>query len=224
MEAPDSAGQDTAWDHKRRLILDGAAAVFSKRGYVKGTTKEIAAELDLSQPAIYHYVGSKADLLREIAQQVDHDLLDALRRGLAAGPDPITQLRAIITEFTRAVVTNHLTFAVYRSELRWLEPAVAEQVDGDERAFIAAVHDVVERAQASGSLPQAPSAVLTFAILNMVSETHRWYAPVGPLGPDAVADAYCQLIGLSNRAEADSFTETNDVEHKHQLRQDTRAG
>lgn len=202
MEALDAAENGTAWDRKRRRILDGAAAVFSRHGFVKGTTKEIAAELDLSQPAIYHYVGSKADLLREIALQVDNDLTDALRRGMAAAPDPTAQLRAIIREFTRAVVSNHLTFAVYRSEARWLEPSVAEQVDADERAFVGAVHEVVERAQACGSLPQENSSVLTFAILNMVSETYRWYDHQGPLGPDAVAESYCRLIGLSEVSAA----------------------
>ncbi len=194
--APLPAEGESAWEDKRRRILDGAAAVFSSRGYNKGTTKEIAAQLDLSQPSIYHYVGSKADLLREIAQQVDRDMTTALHEGLAEGDDPITQLRAIITRFTYAVVANHLTFAVYRSEQRWLEPAVAEEVQLHEREFVATVRSVVEKVQALGQLPEAPSSVLTFAILNMVSESHRWYHEEGSLDPSSVADAYCKLIGL----------------------------
>lgn len=189
-------GGESAWEDKRRRILDGAAAVFSSRGYSKGTTREIAAQLDLSQPSIYHYVGSKADLLREIALQVDRDMTSALHDGLAAGSDPVTQLRAIITRFTYAVIANHLTFAVYRSEQRWLEPAVAEQVQHDEREFVATVRSVVEKVQALGQLPNAPSSVITFAILNMVSESHRWYHQDGSLDPASIADAYCKLIGL----------------------------
>ncbi|WP_158607984.1 TetR/AcrR family transcriptional regulator [Nocardia panacis] len=187
---------ESAWEDKRRRILDGAAAVFSSRGYSKGTTREIAAQLDLSQPSIYHYVGSKADLLREIALQVDRDMTTALRDGLAASADPVAQLRAVITRFTYAVIANNLTFAVYRSEQRWLEPVVAEEVQRHESEFVAAVRAVVERIQARGQLPDAPSSVLTFAILNMVSESHRWYHQEGSLDPAAVADAYCKLIGL----------------------------
>jgi AcrR family transcriptional regulator len=187
---------ESAWEDKRRRILDGAAAVFSSRGYSKGTTREIAAQLDLSQPSIYHYVGSKADLLREIALQVDRDMTTALRDGLAAGSDPVTQLRAIITRFTHAVIANHLTFAVYRSEQRWLEPTVAEEVQLHEREFVATVRGVVEKVQALGQLPDAPSSVLTFAILNMVSESHRWYHQDGSLDPASIADAYCKLIRL----------------------------
>ncbi|GAB2450542.1 TetR/AcrR family transcriptional regulator [Nocardia tengchongensis] len=196
MAASPPAVGESAWEDKRRRILDGAATVFSSRGYSKGTTKEIAAQLNLSQPSIYHYVGSKADLLREIALQVDRDMTTALHDGMAAGSDPVTQLRAIITRFTYAVIANHLTFAVYRSEQRWLEPTVAEQVQLHEREFVATVRDVVEKVQALGQLPDAPSSVVTFAILNMVGESHRWYHQDGSLDPASIADAYCKLIGL----------------------------
>ncbi len=191
-----AADGETAWDHKRRRILDGAAAVFSTSGYTKGTTKEIAAHIGLSQPAIYHYVGSKADLLREIALQVDHDMVIALQKGLNRGTDPLTQLRGIILEFTLAVVANRLTFAVYRSERRWLEADIAAQVQQDEDEFVRAVRQVVEAAQKTGRLPAAPPAVLTYAILNMVSESNRWYRAEGPMSPEQVAAAYCSLIGL----------------------------
>jgi AcrR family transcriptional regulator len=42
------------FEAKRRAILEGASEVFVRRGFAAGTTKEIAAEVDLSQPAIYH--------------------------------------------------------------------------------------------------------------------------------------------------------------------------
>lgn len=197
METVRPVDSASAWDEKRRRILYGAATVFSARGYPKGTTKEIAAQIGLSQPAIYHYVGSKSDLLRKIALQVDRVMTAALREGLSLGSDPLTKLRGVIACFTQAVVYNHLTFAVYRSELRWLEPSIAEQVQSDERQFVLAVRGQVEEVQAQGALPDAPSSVLTFAILNMVGESYRWYRDTGPMDPTAVADTYCRLIGLS---------------------------
>src|SRR3954465_14861572 len=91
---------------KRLASLGGAAEVFVRRGFAAGTTKEIAAEVGLSQPAIYHYVGSKHDLLREIALHVDEEMNGALARGLAVSEEPGRQLRGIIHEFTAAVVRD----------------------------------------------------------------------------------------------------------------------
>lgn len=192
--APGEPASD--WERKRRSMLDGAARVFSERGYKQGTTKDIAAHAGLSQPALYHYVGSKADLLREIALQVDRDMIGALERATAASPRPTDQLRNLIHEFTRAVVDNRLTFAVYRQEVRSLEPEVADKVQADERAFVSAVERMVAAAQAAGDLPHGQPAVLTYGILNMVSEVHRWYRPDGPLDAESIADAFCDLIRL----------------------------
>lgn len=185
-------------DHevKRLQILDGAAAVFGRSGFSAGTTKEIAAEVGLSQPAIYHYVGSKHDLLREIALHVDEEMTGALARGLARSTEPGQQLRAIIEEFTAAVVRDRRAFAVFWQELRSLPDDVRAKINDDERAFVAAVAKIVAKLQKHKRLPPGPAVVLAEAVLSMPSWMYHWYRPEGALSADQIADIYCRLIGL----------------------------
>lgn len=186
-------------DHadKRRAILDGAAEVFERRGFTGGTTREIASTVGLSQPAIYHYVGSKEALLSEIALQVDHDLTAALECALAVSADPVAQLRALVRELCNAVIVNRRTFAVYWKELHALPDDVRSQIAGDERLFVKQVEELVVAAQGQGALPpHASPRILTEAILGMTSWTYRWYRPDSGISPDEVAGAYLQLLGL----------------------------
>jgi AcrR family transcriptional regulator len=183
---------------KRRAILEGAADVFARRGFVAGTTKEIAAEVGLSQPAIYHYVGSKNDLLREIAMQVDHDMVAALEAGLARSEKPAEQLRGIIEEYTAAVVRDRRSFAVFWQEGYWLPQDVQARIETDQRLFIAKVGQVVDELQRSGVLPAGPAPVVARAILSMPSWMYHWYQPDGQLSAAEVADVYCRLIGLGD--------------------------
>lgn len=185
-------------EHKlRRLaILEGAAEVFVRRGFAAGTTKEIAAEVGLSQPAIYHYVGSKHDLLREIALHVDEEMNGALKRGLASSAEPDGQLRAIIEEFTAAVVRDRRAFAVFWQELHSLPDDVRARIAKDERAFVGAVGDLITALQHAGRMPQGPPVVLAEAVLSMPSWMYHWYRPQGALGARQIAGLYCQLIGL----------------------------
>jgi AcrR family transcriptional regulator len=189
---------DVPSDHavKRLAILEGAAAVFGRRGFAAGTTKEIAAEVGLSQPAIYHYVGSKHDLLREIALYVDEEMTGALHRGLARAKDPAGQLRAVIEEFTDAVVRDRQSFSVYWQEIRSLPDDVRTSVSDDERAFVAAVARIVTALQKKGRLPAGPAVVVAEAILSMPSWMYHWYRPEGALSAAQIADLYCKLIGL----------------------------
>ena len=55
---------------QREHILNSAAAVFTKRGFERATTKAIAAEAGLSEGALYHHFTGKRDLLVGVLQRV----------------------------------------------------------------------------------------------------------------------------------------------------------
>lgn len=192
------AGTAAASDHetKRLAILEGAAEVFMRRGFAAGTTKEIAAEVGLSQPAIYHYVGAKNELLREIALHVAEEMNAALARGLTRSAEPAGQLRGVLEEFTAAVVRDRRAFAVFWQELYSLPEDVRDRVADDERTFVAAVAAIVAVLQEAGRMPPGPTVVLAEAVLSMPSWMYHWYRPEGTLNAAQIADIYCRLIGL----------------------------
>ncbi|RFS81980.1 TetR/AcrR family transcriptional regulator [Actinomadura spongiicola] len=191
---PGSRADD--WEVKRRRILDVAAEVFFTRGYERGTTKEIAERAGMSQPTIYHYVGSKEVLMTEIARQVDRDFTGALDDALAEPAPPEIQLRRMIEAFVRALALNQRTFAVYWKEFRSLPKDVGREVSGHERDFVVRVEEVVARAQEQGILPSGhPTRVVSEGILGMMSWMHWWFKP-DEFDADQVAAAFCDLIGL----------------------------
>ena len=70
------ANKRTAARRERRVaarkaqILDGAAKVFSEKGFHRATTREIAEAADVSEGTIYNYFGSKDDLLISIVARL----------------------------------------------------------------------------------------------------------------------------------------------------------
>jgi TetR/AcrR family transcriptional regulator, cholesterol catabolism regulator len=191
------------WGRRRREILDAAAEVFFLRGFDRGTTKEVAARVGLTQPAIYHYVGSKQDLIVEIARQVDGDFSTAIDSALAASSDPVEQLRSVVYAFTDALSRNRLSFALYWKEYRAIPPDVAKSVAAHQRNFIGQVSDLVAKAQKRGALPAAqPTEIVTQGILGMLSWVYWWYRPDGPYRPDDIARGFLALIGLPEASEA----------------------
>lgn len=52
-------------EERRQQIIDGALQVFSTKGFVHATNKDVAAAAGINSPGlIYHYFADKADLLR----------------------------------------------------------------------------------------------------------------------------------------------------------------
>ncbi|HEX6385899.1 MAG TPA: TetR/AcrR family transcriptional regulator [Anaerolineae bacterium] len=53
---------------RQAQILEAAAAVFSRRGYERATTREIAEAADLSEGSLYNYFKNKRELLIGVAK------------------------------------------------------------------------------------------------------------------------------------------------------------
>ncbi|MGW8957036.1 TetR/AcrR family transcriptional regulator [Paenibacillus sp. NPDC055715] len=67
--------QQKAFETKNRLI-DSALKVFSSKGFVASTTKDIAKEAGITDGLIYHYFSSKEELLWAVIDKhtLNHDL------------------------------------------------------------------------------------------------------------------------------------------------------
>jgi AcrR family transcriptional regulator len=58
------------YDERRQQIIEGALKVFSAKGFIEATNKEIAEAAGINSAGlIYHYFASKEDLLRAIIEQ-----------------------------------------------------------------------------------------------------------------------------------------------------------
>jgi AcrR family transcriptional regulator len=57
-------------EERREQILDGALQVFSTRGFIEATNKDIAEAAGINSPGlIYHYFKDKADLLQAVMER-----------------------------------------------------------------------------------------------------------------------------------------------------------
>jgi AcrR family transcriptional regulator len=195
--AGEDDSQDSNHHRKRQDILEAAAAVFWERGYSAGTTKDVAQRVGLSQPTIYHYIGSKSTLLEEIVSEVYAQVLKGLEEARKLEHNPEERLRAIVHSLTRAITERRDMFGVFWQEFRQLSEEFQVQVRRDQRAFLDEIEAVVAEMQQTGRLgPTRSPAVIASAILGMVSWTYQWYRPEGNLDPDALADTFLDLIGL----------------------------
>lgn len=62
--------RETISDERRQQIIDGALKVFSTRGFVQATNKDIAEAAGINSAGlIYHYFADKADLLRAVIER-----------------------------------------------------------------------------------------------------------------------------------------------------------
>lgn len=63
-------GRHELFGERCQQIIDGALQVFSAKGFVQATNKDVAAAAGINSPGlIYHYFANKADLLRAVIER-----------------------------------------------------------------------------------------------------------------------------------------------------------
>lgn len=89
--------------HRYPVITQAALQEFAKKGYHQASVREIARAAGLSLAGLYHYVGSKSELLFLVIDQALDDLLAKLNAALSEAGTPEANLQALIR--------THLEFA-----------------------------------------------------------------------------------------------------------------
>lgn len=177
----------------RERVRAAAVKLFATKGFHGTGIRDLAQEAELSSASLYHYMGTKEDLLAEIMHTALNRLLDAAREATAGSPDPVHRLRTLVALHVLAHAVGPDETRVVDNEVDVLSPAAREPVvalrDGYERLWAAAIDEGV----AAGVFHTEHPAVTRLALLEMCSGVARWYSPRGPLALDQLAEHYAEL-------------------------------
>ncbi|MEV7429308.1 MULTISPECIES: TetR/AcrR family transcriptional regulator [unclassified Nocardioides] len=181
-------------------VREAALELFAERGFHGVGIRQLAERAGLSSASLYHYMGTKEDLLAAIMRECLDRLLGDAEAATAAHPDPVARVDALV----RAHVVSH---AERPRETRVVDGELAA-LTGEARAEVVALRDRYERVwqqaidagAASGVFVVGDPAVARRALLEMCSGVARWYDASGPMGLEQLADLYAgmarQLLGV----------------------------
>jgi AcrR family transcriptional regulator len=178
------------YDRRRQRVVYQAAKVFAKRGYDQTTMQELAATMNLATGALYHYFGSKEQLLMGICDQLMEPLLDQAREVLETEHTAEQRLRALVRLWVAHVIEHRDHMLVFQQERHLIESGDQwRKVRASRKAFERLAEDLVKRVHPGGE-----GRLALLALLGMVNHTAQWYRPRGQLTPDEIADGYVALL------------------------------
>ncbi len=81
---------------RREQLLDCAADVFSKNGYARATTAQLAKAAGVTEPIIYRHFDSKRDLFVALIERTARRAMEKWEQHLKDADDPAERLRVLI--------------------------------------------------------------------------------------------------------------------------------
>jgi AcrR family transcriptional regulator len=139
-DAADETGRGT-----RQRILEAAAALFARKGFHGTATREIAAEVGIRQPSLFHHFPTKQAILAELLDRDLRPALDRIRRHRAGDAGAAERLYAYLLDDVGALVASPFDARGLYNDDVLLDDDLAEQ-----RRLRTRLHEETRRLIAEG--------------------------------------------------------------------------
>jgi AcrR family transcriptional regulator len=187
---------------KRRVILRAAITVFAHHGYHTSRVADVAREAGVAYGLVYHYFGSKEELLETIFRRTWSRMLDAVQEVERSGVSAREQLQAVARIVLGAWQTDpDLVRVLVREVAR--SPQLGNEVEEVEHAFAALERIIVhgqEQGELKAELDPRFAALIVYGALEEILT--GWVFGRLPADPDDVARAEETVVSVLTRALA----------------------
>jgi len=192
--AGDEPRRSAKWVARREAIVDTSAGLFAQRGYHATGLTELCTANGLGKGALYHYIGSKEELLAAIHDRVMDEVMVGADRVADAGGPPPAQLAMLGDELLDVIHRYPDHVWVFLHEFPALTGERAEQFRKRRREYERRVEAVLRAGVASGAFRDLDPRLTALAWLGMHNYTYLWLKPGGRLSARDVAKPFAEIF------------------------------
>jgi AcrR family transcriptional regulator len=182
------------WEARRQAIVDTSARLFARRGYDATGMTELCEANDLGRGALYHYIGSKEELLAAIHDRVMDEVMEGAERASGAGASPTQTLRMLGAELLDIIARYPDHVWVFLHEFPALSGERAERFHRRRRELERHVEAALEAGVASGDFREVDPRLTALAWLGMHNYAYLWMKSEGPLSAREIAQRFGDIF------------------------------
>ena len=183
------------YDRRQQQVVTEAARVFAHQGYDQTTMQELADAVGIAAGGLYHYFGSKEQLLIRICDDLMNPLLAQARELLDSDEAPEDQLRELIALWVEHVVAHRDHMLVFQQERHVIDSGAQwRSVRASRKRFEELVDGVLAELEGDPRARFEDRRIALSALLGMVNHTAQWFRPRGRLSPSEIAAGYAALL------------------------------
>lgn len=191
---------------KKEKIIQTTMQLLLKKGSSFSTsTTDICTGAHLTRPTLYHYFGSKRNLLLSVHMESIDSVLRPYLEKAASITNPLERLTYMIRTYTKDIICLHPELRVLIHDTLTTKDKYFKEVRVVWKRHYLLLRDTITSLQSEGKIPSdvRPSWAALF-VLGMITWTTYWFDYTKKDEIDTMADAALQLVlhGLGLRVNS----------------------
>lgn len=167
-----------------------ALRLFATQGFQATGIRKIAEEAGITVASLYHYVGTKEDLLERMMLESMTELLTPAKALAESVNDPGERVAGLVAVHVRRHAQERQLCRVGDTEIRSLSPARRARVVALRDTYQAIWAETIASGVEAGLFAVPDVKLATFALLQMCTGVAHWYKPQGRLSLDEISAAF----------------------------------
>ncbi|MEV6712524.1 TetR/AcrR family transcriptional regulator [Lentzea sp. NPDC051208] len=176
-------------------LIDAATRLFADKGYERVAVQEIVEHAGVTKGAMYHYFGSKDDLLHEIYGRLLRLQTEHLEK-IASSTGPVAErLREAAVDVIVTSVDDFDAAKVFFRSMNHLSEEKQREVRAERRRYHEKFRGLIEEGQRNGTFrDDVPADVATYYFFGSLHQLGTWYRPDGDIPAGRLAEHYADLL------------------------------
>ncbi|MBP8128531.1 MAG: TetR/AcrR family transcriptional regulator [Candidatus Hydrogenedentes bacterium] len=161
-------------EKKRRELVNAAVGLFTRKGFHRTTTRELAEAAGWSVGLLYEYVKSKEDVLYLVCEAIHRDMEHALRERIGGAATGRASLEAAIAEYMRVCDRMQDAILLIYRETGALDAVSRRFVLRNEERITRIFEEILRAGREDGTLRLRDGRALRLMAHNVVVLGHMW--------------------------------------------------
>lgn len=177
-----------AISERKQQVITTAEQLFSAKGYLATSVRDLAEALEIEAASLYSHVKSKEELLWSIADRCADEFFNQVKPIADSEIKTEEKLTRMIVAHVSVICNNLEASAVFLREWRHLSEPLKSEYAQRRSDYEKLFRKVIRQGIEENLFKHYDEGFSTRTILSAINWTHTWYRPDGELGPQEVGE------------------------------------
>ena len=179
---------------RRDDVIRKAAGLFDERGYHSTSMENIASAVGLRKPTLYHYFGSKDEILYWIHDEFIELLIGRHERRLGTAMSPEQQVLEIMGDILELMETHRGHVRVFFEHWRELPAEQRAGIDAKRSRYEGLVRTSIQAGIDDGTFRDLDPQLAALGVFGVCNWAYQWYRSDGELRSREIAYAFWDML------------------------------
>jgi len=179
---------------RKQQVIQTAEQLFSDRGYLATSVRDLAQALGIEAASLYSHVKSKEDLLWTIADRSANEFFAKVEPVANSALHTTEKLSQMIVSHIEVIASNLDASAIFLREWRHLSDPRLSEYANKRKKYETMFRDVIRKGIEENLFMHYDDGFSTRTILSAINWTHTWYRPDGELTATQIGENLASFL------------------------------